>query len=424
MSGRRTLEKRRGRDLPPEVVDRSFSRTLCARPQEEAEGRLLSYRSFMFRDRRSAALDLSIAGFVTVVTTVLAWSDAPFFGDPLRGPQVVAALLPLFLGVPLAFRRREPLLMCCLVWGGLAIYCIASGVSPEGLECIVAFAVSSYSVAAYAPRREAVTGLAVIVACYAVYTVNTAGVRDVVGDQWASAFFATMTLACWLLGFGIHVRREEVALVQRARDLESQQAAAVQDERDRIARELHDIVSHRLGVVVVQAAGARAHDQGAGETLEKIEGQAREALVEMRRMLGLLRDDGSSGVEPQPGLAELPQLADAVTGAGLPVQLTVDGDVAQVPKAVGLSAYRIVQESLTNALRHSGAERASVRVTAGGDTLEVSVTDDGHGLSAQADGGHGLAGMRERAQLLGGRLDIEITPNGVTVHAVLPMACP
>jgi signal transduction histidine kinase len=378
----------------------------------------------MFASRRAAALDLTIAGFVTVVTTVLAWSDASFFGEPLEGPRLVARALPLLIGVPLALRRTRPLLVWCLVMGGIATQSVVSGVSPEGLHCVVALFVGAYSVAAYSPRRRAFIGLAVLVAGYVPYTLYVPGIgKTGPGDEWATAFFGTMSLACWLLGFGVHGRREELALESRTRQLEGQAAATLQEERGRIARELHDIVSHRLIVVVVQAAGARARDGAATETLEKIEGQAREALVEMRRMLGLLRaDDGDASVAPPPGITDLAALVTSVGEAGLPCELVVTGDLDSVPKAVGLSAYRIVQESLTNALRHAGARHGRVLVAACGDRLEVTVTDDGRGIPDSAPVGHGLTGMRERALLLGGELDVASTSAGVRVHAVLPLA--
>ena len=378
----------------------------------------------MFGSRRAAALDLTIAGFVTVVTTVLAWTDAPFFGDPLAGPAFVARAMPFLIGVPLAVRRTRPLLMWSLVMGGIATQSVVSGVSPEGLHCVLALFVGSFSVAAYSPRRTALIGLGVLVVGYVPYALNVPGIgKTGAGDEWATAFFATMSLACWLLGFGLHGRREELALASRARELEGQAAATLQEERGRIARELHDIVSHRLSVVVVQAAGAQARDGAAGEALEKIEDQAREALVEMRRMLGVLReDDGAAAVTPTPGLADLQALVASVGEAGLRCELTVSGDVDRVPKAVGLSAYRIVQESLTNALRHAHARRARVRVTAYGEQLEITVTDDGRGMAGDVPLGHGLTGMRERAHLLGGELEVASSPKGVRVHAVLPLA--
>jgi signal transduction histidine kinase len=382
---------------------------------------LWSYRSAMTYGRRAQLLDLSIAMFVTVVTTVLAWSDNAFFGDPLAGPLWAGAVLPLLLGLPLLVRRTRPLLTCCLVWGGIAWFCTVSRVAPEGLECVVAFFVSSYSVAAYSSRRTALLGLGVIVSGYVIYTAFTPNITVVAGDQWASAFFATMTLACWLLGFSLHSRRSEVALAQRAAALERASVEAVRDERGRIARELHDIVSHRLSVVVVQAAGARAQAPQSASTLEKIEDQAREALNEMRTMLGLLRDeDDLAEVAPQPGLSDVPGLVASVCSAGLPVELAMSGDITHVPRAVELSAYRIVQESLTNALRHSGARHGRVTVHVGPDRVEVAVADDGHGMAGEPAAGHGLAGMRERAQLLGGELQVESSASGLVVRASLP----
>ena len=378
----------------------------------------------MVGSRRGRALDLAIAGFVTLVTAVLGWSTWQFFGEPLAGPRIVARLLPLFLGVPLVVRRTRPLLMWCSVMGAIATQSLASGVAPEGLHCVLALAVGSYSVAAYSQRREALIGLGVLVVGYVPYALSVPGLGHTgPGDEWAVAFFAVMSLACWLLGFGVHGRREELALGRRAQELEERSMAALADERARIARELHDIVSHRLSVVVVQAAGARARDSAASDTLSKIESQAREALVEMRQMLGLLRDaDNDPSIAPPPGLADLPNLVASVREAGLPVELLVTGDVDSIPRAVGLSAYRIVQESLTNALRHAKARSGCVQVAAGQDAVDLTVSDDGSGFPDDVPPGHGLAGMRERVQLLGGRLDVTTSPDGVRIHAVLPLS--
>jgi len=203
-------------------------------------------------------------------------------------------------------------------------------------------------------------------------------------------------------------------------------------ERARIARELHDIVAHHLSVVVLQAAGARASGQHADRALEKIEHSGRQALTEMRRLLGMLHaPDEEAELTPQPSLGELPALAESVRAAGLPVRLVVDGAGAAVPAAVGVSAYRIVQEALTNVLKHAGAARAVVSIGYLDDAVTIEVTDDGTGplapagpgLAASAADGRGLAGMRERAALFGGELRAGPEPGGgFTVRARLPVA--
>ena len=170
-------------------------------------------------------------------------------------------------------------------------------------------------------------------------------------------------LAFWLAGVFVHARRRAASLAARSAALQRQAEQAAAAERARIARELHDIVAHHLSVIVLQAAGARASGKPAGATLEKIENSARQALDETRRLLGVLRDpDEEAGLAPQPGIGELDALAASVRAAGLPVNLVIDGDLAALPAAVDVSVYRIVQEALTNVLKHAGPARADVTI--------------------------------------------------------------
>ena len=186
---------------------------------------------------------------------------------------------------------------------------------------------------------------------------------------------------------------------------QAEQATAA--ERARIARELHDIVAHHLSVIVLQAAGARASGKPAEATLEKIENSARQALGETRRLLGVVRDPaGEAGLAPQPGIGELDALAASVRAAGLPVNLVISGDPAALPATVEVSVYRIVQEALTNVLKHAGPARADVTIGCAQETVTIEVTDNGTAEPAPlaTGGGHGLAGMRERAAVFGGEL--------------------
>jgi signal transduction histidine kinase len=191
-----------------------------------------------------------------------------------------------------------------------------------------------------------------------------------------------------------------------------------------LARELHDIVSHNLSVVVVQAAGARAQGSSDSATLEKIERSGRESLVEMRRLLGVLRRDGDdASLMPQPGIAQLDSLADHVRAAGLAVTLAVDGDYRDIPAPIDHTAYRIVQEALTNTLKHAGPAHATVTVRRAVAAVSIEVADDGTGPAVNTSGsGHGLLGMRERAGLLGGELCAERgAAGGFVVSARLPL---
>ena len=203
-------------------------------------------------------------------------------------------------------------------------------------------------------------------------------------EVWATAFFALVALAAWLAGAGARSRHESRVVAARAAVLEGEAELAIADERARVARELHDIVSHNLSVVVLQAAGARARAEHApgdiNGTLEKIETSGREALVEMRRMLGLLRaSDQEAALAPQPGLAQLPDLVESVRSAGVPAELVYDGDCDGVPPVVALSAYRIVQEALTNTLKQPAPPGRRLRYGGTPTPSLIDVTDDGCG---------------------------------------------
>jgi signal transduction histidine kinase len=368
--------------------------------------------------RAPLVLDLAIALSVAAIAEWNVWAF-----HTLPGPTWLTTPLPLLIAVPLLWRRTHALAVVALVYAGILLQAVATGNSAEGLELILCGGVAAYSVGAYCERRPALAGLGVVAVSYGIYAAEDHNVQSGrTGELWAAAFFGAGLLAAWLIGSFVHHERERVVIEERERRAET----AVTDERLRLARELHDIVSHNLSVVVVQAGGARAQ-AGTGEAsaLEKIEESGREALVEMRRLLGVLREsDGSAGttLAPQPGVAELEALADGVRAAGVDVELHVDGDVDALPAAVGLSIYRIVQEALTNTLKHAAPARAEVRVRCTPDAVTVDVVDDGRGEAASTPGGgHGLVGMRERVALFGGELRAEPLPaGGFGVHARLP----
>ena len=376
---------------------------------------------------RAVALDLSL-GLTGVVLAVVAVWSVNVIGTAFAGPTWLKVVWPLLIGAPLALRRRAPLLGWAVIWAGVSLQALITGNSPEGVELIFVFGVGSYSVAAYSPLRRAVAGLAVAAAGATVYGLaNHDTMSGNTGNLWSDAFFATAILAAWLAGVFVRGRRETAAHAARTAAAERQAERAVADERARMARELHDIVSHNLSVVILQAAGAQAAGSPDAGTLEKIERSGRQALVEMRRLLGVLRqpDDqpGPPRLSPQPGIADLAALAEGVRAAGLPVRLDIDGDPAQLPIVVNISAYRIVQEALTNVLKHAGKASAQVSVRCGTGEVVIEITDDGTGPPAdrQNDGGHGLAGMRERVALFGGELAAGPRPaGGFAVRARLP----
>jgi signal transduction histidine kinase len=240
--------------------------------------------------------------------------------------------------------------------------------------------------------------------------------------------FTAVTLVVMLLVRRVLGDRDRrLRLAERERDLAAREA--VVEERARIARELHDAIAHNVSMMVVQAGAERRVLEGAGrgsthETLQAIEQIGRGALTEMRRMVGMLRGDDDDPLAPQPGLADLPMLVDQVRDAGLPVEFAVEGEAQPLPVGLELSAYRIVQEALTNALKHAGDAHASVRVRYGPESLELEIVDDGPGAAAPVAGaGHGLVGMRERVALYGGTFAAgrDGAGGGFAVRVLLPV---
>ncbi len=237
----------------------------------------------------------------------------------------------------------------------------------------------------------------------------------------------------WLLGDRLGARRaylreleERAVRLQQERQENERRAAAA--EQARIARELHDIITHNVSVMTVQAAAAgdvfETQPNRAREALASIESTGREALTELRRLLGTVRpDDGASSFDPQPRLARLDALLEQIRGAGLGVELTVEGEPRHLPAGVDLSAYRIVQEALTNTLKHAQASHVTVLVRYGTRAVELDVVDDGAGPATDGrERGYGIIGMRERAALFGGKLEAGPVPGGgFSVRAHIPL---
>jgi len=286
--------------------------------------------------------------------------------------------------------------------------------------------VGAYALGAHASLRRAAAGL--VVTAPVLAEISDKGGLGLTFAQHFGAPAVALTslqlLAFWLTGVLVHARRHAVALAARSAALQFQAEQATAAERARIARELHDIVAHHLSVIVLQAGGARASGKPAGATLEKVENSARQALAETRRLLDVLRDpDEETGFAPQPGIGDLDALAASVRAAGLPVNLAVDDDLATLPAVVDVSVYRIVQEALTNVLKHAGPARADVTIGRTADTVTIDVTDNGTGAPGPLPPvrGHGLAGMGERAALFGGELAAGPRPGGgFAVRARLP----
>jgi signal transduction histidine kinase len=373
-----------------------------------------------------SALALAAAGLSTAIFVF----DPAFRGLP-RGTFALGCGLVLLHTLPLAARRRFPLaVLATSLASGLAF--AALDLAPDILW--MTFLVAVYSVAAYGDRWVSLAGLVVAELGWAANQLTPGRFQapTVVGN-------ALFIGAAWLLGHFVGVRRHYVLqLEERTAELEQarQELArrAVVEERLRLARELHDVVAHAMSVIAVQSGvGAHVADtqpEEAARALAAIEATSRGALEELRRLLGVLRqEDGPQGdLAPVPGLADLDVLLAEVAKAGLAVKLKVNGTRPQLPAGVDLSAYRIVQEALTNVVKHAGPARAQVVVGYRDQEVTVEVTDDGRGaVPPVGDGrggtGHGLIGMRERVAAFNGYLEVGPRPGGgFRVAARLPLA--
>ncbi|MDN4478079.1 sensor histidine kinase [Demequina sp. SYSU T00039] len=334
--------------------------------------------------------------------------------------------------VPLAWRQHYPRLV---LWAVLVPWLIAVGFGYPDTAAMFAIYVALYGVAAYVARREALLHGAAVLAVMIAWTTVGVLVTDFV--PWTALVAVTLAVIVpMMVGFVDFRRRErltelEVAHARREQAQRTVAADAVRAERARIARELHDVVAHEITVMTLQAEGARRlakdSDERVVQALGTISESGRTGLAEMQRMIGVLRASEQEAAEaaehdrvvagvplsdadlaPMPSLAAIPQLAQQVEDAGLPVDLTISG-TSHVPAGVELSAYRIVQEALTNAMKHAGpGARATVAVERRRRLVRITVDDDGRGAisdAARLSGGHGLRGMRERVQALGGALE-------------------
>jgi signal transduction histidine kinase len=318
-----------------------------------------------------------------------------------------------------ALRRRYPA-STGLTAGLVAVVISAVWGPPSLVSWGIAWLCCMYALAVWAQPRRFALGLSAI-------TLSTVASAALPSARASSTLqFGVITLAFMLLVRRVIGEREQRAqIAERERDVAAREA--VVEERGRIARELHDAIAHNVSMMVVQAGAERRVLDGTGgstrEVLETIERIGRSALTEMRRLVGMLRSDAGDPLAPQPGLDDLPTLIGQVRAAGLPVELQVEGERRELPVGIELSAYRIVQEALTNALKHAGGAHASVRVHYGADSLELKIVDDGGGSRTPVpSGGHGLVGMRERVALYGGRFDAgRRQSGGFAVRVLLPI---
>jgi signal transduction histidine kinase len=372
---------------------------------------------FPFRGRQRpdpVKLDVGLALMLVVAAELEIWltNDAGRF-------EHVAALVAPVLAASVAIRRLYPTLAGVVAQGVMAGTFGAWG-DTQIFGSSIAWFCALYALTVWAPTRKFVAGLAFVVLS------DLAAAAGSNGTLPKSVPFAVVTGVVMVLVRRVVGDRERRAqLAERERDIAAREA--VVEERARIARELHDAIAHNVSMMVVQAGAERRVLDGergsAGEVLQTIEEIGRGALTEMRRLVGMLRSDSPDSLAPQPGLADLPTLVGQVREAGLPVDLKIAGECRTLPVGLELSAYRIVQEALTNALKHAGDAHASVRVHYGPDSLELEIVDDGAAVPApSASGGHGLVGMRERVALYGGRFDAGRRPSGgFAIRVLLPI---
>jgi signal transduction histidine kinase len=374
--------------------------------------------------RVQTAGDAALA-FVLAASSVafVLGGDHTSWGHPLP----LAITLVLVSSLPVAWRSRQPLLAAALVLAGNGACAYVAAPHQAAFQPFVALALVAYSVGSHyegplwAPGGLAVAAVPLFVA--AVVHGQSAG-NAIPNYVWL--------LAAWAVGRTVRSWRQKSAALELAnRELaeqrELQAQAAVTIERGRIARELHDVVAHNVSMMVVQAGAAQRVLEGpqphVRNALEAIARTGRQTVDEMRTLLGVLREaNDPTALKPQPGLAELEHLVDGIRTAGLPVTLRVEGEPQGLPQALDLSAFRIVQEALTNTLKHAGPARADVVVRYEPGAVTLEVRDSGAGKANGHGNGHGLVGMRERVAMFGGELDAAAQPGGgFAVRARLPL---
>jgi signal transduction histidine kinase len=371
---------------------------------------------------------------LVVIGAIAGALELVFRQDAADAPDVplpVGVVAEVGLTLLLLARRRFPFGAPAAMFVGAAAISFWDG-------RLVTFTLASFLTAAAAcfllglleERRQALVGLAIALA--GVFLVFWNDPDRLSGDLvFVPTFFAIL----WLFGLGLGRKLEQArAAEDRARRLELRRAEeareAVVEERARIARELHDVVGHAVSVMTVQASGVRRllkpDQEREREALEIVEQTGREALAEMRRLVGVLRrPEEAPALAPQPSLKHLDRLVEQAGEAGLPVEMRVEGVATELPAGVDLTAYRLVQEALTNAIKHADATTAEVLVRYGDGVVEVLVTDDGRGVAdgTAESGGHGLVGMRERVAVYGGELEAGPKPDGgYALRARLPLS--
>jgi signal transduction histidine kinase len=367
--------------------------------------------------RRDVLLALGVAGLAQAEV----WS-----GVVVGGPRAAVALTGLVMGLALVWRRRAPLMVLVLVCGAGIAQAVLGVDSNSFLTPMLAMVVAVSS-AAFHARRPILALLAALALVWAAVLVEHGPTGDVL-------FAGVIVGGVWLAGHAVRIRQDRSQLLeeraaQLEREAEWQAAVAVAEERRRIARELHDVVAHSLSVTMLHVGGVRRllrpEQHAEQEALLVAERTGRQALEEMHRLLGVLRSPQEPPPSlPQPGLTRAAELLEPLRAGGLTAEMRVEGTPRPLPPGVDLSAYRILQEALTNVLKHARATRVDCTIRYHEDAVRLDVVDDGQpqrGSGQPPDRGHGLIGMRERGALYGGTVDAgPLRENGYHVAAVLP----
>ncbi len=397
------------------MISRSSQRTMV-----ETSG--LEYRSFVTRRALVLSREYGYEAFALaaiVLSQAQAWSHADH-------PHTRIAVLALLTAAPLLLRRRAPFVAPLVAAaGGLAFTLVDPVGAYDTSTMFFVLLLVAWAAGSLPDARQAATALAAVMVTGWLVMIRAPGL------PWSEVLWVSLPLGGVFALSAAATRHSERARRAEERALRSEEEArrAVEEERGRITRELHDVLAHSVSVMTVQASAVRRlltpEQEREREALLTVEETGRQALAEMRRLLGIMRTETERpALAPQPGIGTLPELVEQVRLSGLPVELTVEGTPVKLPAGVDLSAYRIVQEALTNSLKHAGPTAAvEVRVRYEHDDVVVEVLDDGRGVvAATGSGGHGLLGMRERVDVVGGELRTgPRAGGGFAVWARLPL---
>ena len=416
-------------DVIPETMPRRAVVGTLSRVERPPLSVRLSQAGARLRNLNVWAVDGVLASIFLVLALVGHLASSGDSGTVYRDADALSVALTLLVAVPYYFRRHAPLAVLLLSEIGVVLLTVREYKTAAAPSILL---VGTYTVAAWAPRRDRLVGaVALGLGLTIVAVVGIPGSSNV-----DAAFNFAIFIAAYLFGSTMRNRRlYSEQLEQRAAELENDREEearrAVAEERLHIAQELHDVVAHSMGVIAVQAGvGAHVIDTDPAEakkSLEAISHTSRSTLAEIRRMLGVLRDDSGASYTPAPGLADLDRLVHDIGNAGLEVDVKRDGQRTDLPPGVDFTAYRIVQEALTNVLKHAGPARATVTIGYEPGVLRLDVVDDGRGVNGRAvAGGHGLLGMRERVGVYGGSFEAgPRTGGGFGVSVRLPYEqCP